>query len=434
MEMTTAEGPRSFGPGYAEDWQQETSRERIPVDHGERDEPAGQSAGPGLRATRPDVPVVLLVEDDDALRRVEERALVRNGFRVVAVPDGRTALIALTQEPFDLVLSDIDIPGVDGLALLERVRGVDLDVPVVLVTGAPSMESALSAIENGALKYLVKPVSLEALVKVANDAVHLHLLAKLKRRALDLVGGAEHLVGDYAGLVASFNRALRTLHMAFQPIVRWSTRSVLGYEALLRSREPALPDAASMIHAAERLDRVHDLGRALRAKALEPFALLPPDVLLFLNLHPKDLLDEQLFDARGPLAGVADRTVLEITERASLHGIHDVASRVDALGKMGFRIALDDFGAGYAGLTSFALLEPDIAKLDMALVRDIHKAPMKQTLVRSMAAACKELGILFVAEGIETPEERDALVQAGCDLMQGYLFARPGEAFPVPAF
>jgi EAL domain-containing protein (putative c-di-GMP-specific phosphodiesterase class I)/ActR/RegA family two-component response regulator len=387
-----------------------------------------------LRATRHDAPVILLVEDDEALRRIEERTLVQNGFRVVTAPDGHTALFALAEQPFDLVLSDIDIPGIDGLGLLERVRRVDLDVPVVLVTGAPSMEGALCAIENGALKYLVKPVSLEALVKIASDAVRLHFIAKLKRQALDLVGGVKHLVGERAGLEATFDRALQSLHMVFQPIVKWSTHSVLGYEALLRVREPALPDATSMLHAAERLDRIHDLGRALRAKAMEPFDLLPAEALLFLNLHPKDLLDEELFDTRGPLAKIANRTVLEVTERASLQGIHDVSSRIDALRKIGFRIALDDFGAGYSGLTSFALLEPDIAKLDMALVRDVHKAPMKQTLVRTLAAACSELGILFVAEGIETADERDALARAGCDLMQGYLFARPGESFPEPAF
>jgi EAL domain-containing protein (putative c-di-GMP-specific phosphodiesterase class I) len=393
--------------------------------------------GPEIRKgsqSREDSPVVLLVEDDDALLRIQERVLVRNGFRVVAAPDGQAALQALAKQSFDLVLSDIDMPGVNGLALLERVRRVDLDVPVVLVTGAPSMESALSAIENGALKYLVKPVSLEALVKVASDAVHLHLIAKLKRQALLLAGGAQHLVDGHSGLVASFDRALSTLHMAFQPIVRWSTRSILGYEALLRSHEPALPDPTSLLHAAEQLGRIHELGRAIRKKALEPFERLPHDSLLFLNLHPQDLLDEELFDPSGSLARFADRTVLEITERASLFGILDVSTRVDTLGKMGFRIALDDFGAGYAGLTSFALLEPDIAKLDMGLVRDVHKAPMKETLVRSMATACKELGILFIAEGIETREERDALVQAGCDLMQGYLFARPGDPFPAPSF
>jgi EAL domain-containing protein (putative c-di-GMP-specific phosphodiesterase class I) len=152
---------------------------------------------------------------------------------------------------------------------------------------------------------------------------------------------------------------------------------------------------------------------------------------LFVNLHTHDLLDEELFDRDRPLARIADRVVLEITERASLHHIGDVQSRISRLREMGFRIAVDDLGAGYAGLTSFAQLEPEVVKLDMSLVRGIHGQPTKQTLVRTMITMCHELGMKVVAEGIETCEERGAIIEAGCDLMQGYLFARPGPAFPA---
>ena len=99
---------------------------------------------------------------------------------------------------------------------------------------------------------------------------------------------------------------------------------------------------------------------------------------------------------------------------------------------MGFQIAIDDLGAGYAGLTSFALLEPEIVKLDMTLVRDVHKQSTKQKLIRSMTALCKDMGMMVVGEGVENAEERDALVELGCDLLQGYLFAKP--AAPFPAF
>jgi EAL domain-containing protein (putative c-di-GMP-specific phosphodiesterase class I) len=103
---------------------------------------------------------------------------------------------------------------------------------------------------------------------------------------------------------------------------------------------------------------------------------------------------------------------------------------VAELRALGFRIAIDDLGAGYAGLTSFAVLEPEIVKLDMSLVRDVHKHPTKQKLIRSMTALCKDMGMTVVAEGIENVEERDAVIDLGCDLLQGYLFAKPGRAFP----
>jgi len=381
-----------------------------------------------------DRPRALVVEDDERILRAHARILTNAGYAVETALDGLAAVQAFGRASFDVILSDIDMPGMDGMQLLERVRAHDLDVPVIVITGNPSVETAIRAIEQGALRYLVKPVDAQVLVNVANDAVRLHRIAKAKRQALDLAGGVDRFVGDRAGLAAGFDRAMESLHVAYQPIVSWSTKTLYAYEALLRSREPTLPYPVAMLDAAERLGRVHELGRVIRRRAIEPAVPLVEGALLFLNLHPADLQDEDLFRPDGALAAIAGRVVLEITERASLDGIPDVRARISALRKVGFRIAVDDLGAGYAGLTSFTLLEPDVVKLDIALVRDIHLEPKKQTVVRTLITMCKELGIVVTAEGIEVPEERDELARAGCDLMQGYLFAKPGDAFPVPTF
>jgi EAL domain-containing protein (putative c-di-GMP-specific phosphodiesterase class I) len=100
------------------------------------------------------------------------------------------------------------------------------------------------------------------------------------------------------------------------------------------------------------------------------------------------------------------------------------------LRRLGFRIAVDDLGAGYAGLASFSQLEPDIAKLDMSLVRGIDTSATKASIVRSMISVCtQELGTRVVCEGVETVAERDTLQSLGADLLQGYLFARPSRDF-----
>jgi EAL domain-containing protein (putative c-di-GMP-specific phosphodiesterase class I) len=126
--------------------------------------------------------------------------------------------------------------------------------------------------------------------------------------------------------------------------------------------------------------------------------------------------------------------VLEITERASFDDVKDVRSRIDRLRKLGYRIAIDDLGAGYAGLSSFTELEPHIAKLDMSLVRGIDTNERKQSIVGSMQKLCTDIGIIVVSEGVETPAERDMLVSLGCDLIQGYLFAKPARGFCEPVW
>jgi DNA-binding NtrC family response regulator len=136
-----------------------------------------------------DAPHILVVDDNDALLRIHARALASKGYRVETAPDGAAAARAIEAASFDVILSDIDMPGMNGIQLLKRVRARDLDVPVVLITGNPSVETAIKAMEQGALRYLVKPVELEMLVKVAGDAVRLHRLARAKREALDLAGG-----------------------------------------------------------------------------------------------------------------------------------------------------------------------------------------------------------------------------------------------------
>jgi EAL domain-containing protein (putative c-di-GMP-specific phosphodiesterase class I) len=375
---------------------------------------------------------LLLVDDDRAVLRAHETLLRRQGWAVEAARDGLEARAAVQERTFDVIISDINMPGYGGLAFLRAVRELDLDVPVILVTGAPSVDSSIRAIEYGVFRYLIKPVSNEVLVDAVARAIRLHKLARLKRLALEVAGTEGKWLGDRAALESRFDGGMKLLWMAFQPIVSWRERQVFGYEALLRSDEATMANPAEFLDAAERLGKVHDLGRAIRAKVAGQAGRLSADAKLFVNLHASDLGDETLRDSCHALSGIAHRVVLEVTERASLDGVRDVPSQINALKAMGFRIAVDDLGAGYAGLTSFTQLDPQIVKLDMSLIRGIDTQPKKQAIVGSMKKLCDELGILVVAEGVETPAERDRLAELGCDLLQGYLFARPNREFVAP--
>jgi len=132
----------------------------------------------------------------------------------------------------------------------------------------------------------------------------------------------------------------------------------------------------------------------------------------------------------SPLASVAEKVVLEITERASLDFVPDLGEKVEALRKLGFRLAVDDLGAGYSSLSNFANLEPEFVKIDITLVRGADTSEMKRRIIRSITDLCHDMGIRVIAEGVETTAERDTVVALGCDLLQGYLLARPGRPFP----
>ena len=378
---------------------------------------------------------VLLVDDDASVRRDYARVLRRAGWQVDTAESARQAIETLSIGHYAAIVSDISMPGLSGLQFLRAVRERDLDVPMVLMTGDPVLETAVEAVEYGAFRYLIKPVPLTALTDTVKNAVRLHRLAQLKREALDAIGAEGKSLGDRVALETRFDSALGRISMEFQPIVDWPKRRVFGYEALLRSTEPALASPADLLDAAERLGRIHDLGRAVRLEVARASSRAPDGAALFVNLHGLDLDDQELYSATAPLVMCAGRVVLEITERWPLDGIKGLARRISRLRELGFRIALDDLGAGYAGLTTFTQLEPDFVKLDRALVSGVDGSTRKRSVVRSMLRLCgDELGIQVVGEGVETEDERDALGLDGCELLQGYLFARPGRQFPAPSW
>jgi len=390
------------------------------------------SAEPSSKVGSADKTRVLLVDDDVLVLRGIGRVLSRRGYEVTTATSGPEAAMAVDQHNYDVVLSDIAMPGMDGLELLRQVRARNLAVPVVLITGTPAVASAVQALELGAFHYLTKPLAIDDAARVIDKAARIHRMALVSQQAAVLLGHPSALGADRAGLEATFTRAILSLWIAYQPIVRAVDRTVFGYEALLRSNEPNLPHPGAVIDAAERLGRLEDVGRTVRRLAPAPMSERPAHEVLFINLHVTDLVDCTLYSNEAALSRIAERVVLEITERSALDRVADTRSRVAQLREMGFRIAVDDLGAGYAGLASFALLEPDVVKLDMSLVRDVDSSSTKQKIIRSMAKLASDMGILVVAEGVETSGERDALIELDCDLLQGFLFARPGPPFPVP--
>lgn len=400
-----------------------TTIEKIADVFGE--DPTEPNPGAAVLPGQSGKPVVLVVDDEAGLVKVTQRFLASAGIDSVGCHDGLEAVQWLQTRRFDAIISDVAMPQMGGIALIKEVRKLDQDIPVIMVTGDPSLESAVEAIEHGVYRYLMKPVAPAKVIETTAKAIQLRQLARAKDKILAELGNTKGSQSDRVGLQAAFDSALSSLWPAFQPIVSAKGMRPFGYEALLRTDEASLPHPGAVLDAAERLDQLPQVFRTMRDRTCQVFELGGYDWTLFLNLHPMDLNDLGLLDPRSVVYRCAKHIVLEITERATLERVVDVRGRIERLRQAGYRIAIDDLGAGYAGLTSFASLEPEFVKFDMALVRGVDKSVVKQQLMRVMSTLCHDMGMQVVAEGIETIEERDAVIELGCDLLQGYLLGRP---------
>ena len=372
---------------------------------------------------------MVIVDDEPIVLRALTQMLEGSPYTVVPCLTPHEAIRHVSNGNVRVVVSDVAMPEISGIELLRMIRQYDPDLPVVLVTGQPALKTATEATEYGAFMYLIKPIKPEVFVSTVERAARLYRIAQTKRQAIALFGNGA-VEAERVGLEMNFEQAMRGMWIAFQPIVRASDRTIFGYEALLRSDAPSMSGPGPILHAAERLGELERLGRSVREKAANSISGAHRSYALFVNLHPQDLLDPDLHDETAALSSVAGRVVLEITERSAITDVENARAIAIGLRDRGFRIAIDDLGAGYAGLSSFALLEPDFVKLDMTLIRDIDSSAVKQKLVKSLASLCQDMGLYVIAEGIETRAERDAVIDLGCDLLQGYLFARPGPAFP----
>ena len=226
---------------------------------------------------------------------------------------------------------------------------------------------------------------------------------------------------------ARFQRALDSLWVVYQPIVSLRSKRVCGYESFLRVASIHYQTPLHFISAAVELKKTKEMGRLVRRKVVEDLLSLPGYSDIFLNFHPSEFGADQsgfCFEFEEQ----SERVVVEIAERGEVD-MMALRQRCRELRARGFRIALDDMGAGYASPKKVAELQPDIVKVDMTLVRDIDRHVMKQRIVRSILQMSEDNGIVVVVEGVETAAEQCVLVDMGVDLAQGYRFARPHRRF-----
>ena len=211
--------------------------------------------------------------------------------------------------------------------------------------------------------------------------------------------------------------AIRTV---FQPVVRLADHAVVGYEALTRFTDGSSP--LQRFAEAERVGLAVELERAAVASAIGAAASLPAGPWLSINISPAVL--PQLRQLASLTENANRPLVVEITERMAIED-YGAARRLLRRHMPNARIAVDDAGAGFASLRHIAELRPAIVKLDMQLVRNVHRDPAREALVAGMVHFAAASGCELIAEGIETEPERAALMRLGVALGQGFLLGRP---------
>jgi EAL domain-containing protein (putative c-di-GMP-specific phosphodiesterase class I) len=234
-------------------------------------------------------------------------------------------------------------------------------------------------------------------------------------------------------LEADLLRALdrREIEVLFQPQFACHSGAVIGAEALARWQHPTLGEigARNLFAIAERAALVAPLSRHVVARALEDAATWPDNLTLSLNITPEELGDPRFAADFAALIGQSDiaprRLMLEITEDLLLRNLAQAASALKALRGLGFRTALDDFGAGFCNFRYLRELPLDALKLDKIMVEGVPGDATALAVLRAIIQLGKALGLTIYAEGIESEIQRAAVTAEGCDVWQGFLRAQP---------
>lgn len=378
---------------------------------------------------------VLAVDDNEANIALLRALLLRAGLRnVVSFTDPREAVAHFDEINPDLVLLDLHMPHLDGFqvlaTILERAAGSYL--PVLVLTADSTRETTHKALNLGARDFITKPFDASEVVLRVRNLLETRLLHQSLRghnqhlrEQLDIYQSLEQTEretwqNERERVEAVLNEGLLTMH--YQPIYDLADGHVAGVEALARFADTSLsPDRWFSLAGSVGLGPALEI-EAIR-RAFEVVDELPPETFIALNISPGALLTPSFQDLCTD--GFCARVVLELTEHVPVEDYDAVAIALLNFRAKGMRLAADDTGAGYAGFRHLLGLDPDIIKLDISLIRDIHRDPTRRALTTALVRFAAETDRTLVAEGIENADELGAIRDLSVPWGQGYHLARP---------
>jgi diguanylate cyclase (GGDEF)-like protein len=402
-------------------------------------------------------PVTGLPNGDDILDRLDRAALARTAdeelaFAIIDLDGFRDAKDAVGEAGGDEVLLEVanrlrQAMGSD--VVIGRLRSnhkFALMMPATDPrTAFATAEAARSAISRpiwlGHALQVAASVGLAVAPRDGTTAEELVRRADLALRAARRRGGGM-VVGFAPGMEVEFEEqrfikrelgraiAARNFDVHYQPIVSAKQGAIVGFEALLRWQHPSRGAIAPsrFVPIAEQAGMMDQLGEFVLRRALADAARWPSSYVA-VNLSPIQVRDRKFVDRVAALLAesriAAPRLVLEVTEGVLIDNPEAAKSRLDDLRALGVKLALDDFGAGYSSLTYLRRLPFDKLKVDRGFVAALDHSANAGVIIQAIISLGRALNLSILIEGIETEEQRTLVRLAGCDEMQGYLFARP---------
>ena len=379
-----------------------------------------------------------MVDDQESNVILLDRLLRSAGAtHVHLVTDPRVAVRRCLEVGADLVLLDLHMPHLDGVAVLEALRVAlepDAFVPVLVLTADTTDAAKGQALAAGAKDFLTKPLDRDDVVlRVRNhlETAALYRRVRLENRRLQSeLDERERVANETRTRLESIRRAVREVldrdlvEMVFQPVVDLADGTVVGVEALARFRTAERRPPDEWFAAAAAVGLQPELEVAAISAALRRLPDLPPTVLLNVNVSPRVAMTDDF--ARCVADVPSGRLVVELTEHVPVDDYEPLVHCLAGFRAAGILVAVDDAGAGYAGLQHLVSLCPEVLKLDRELTLDIDHDPARRAMAASMVHFADEIGAVLVAEGIETQGALDTLRDLGIALGQGYHLARPG--------
>jgi len=372
---------------------------------------------------------VLVIDDHRFQRSVLTRMLKAIGIASVLEAEdgaGALAIVRAQRDSLMLIITDVDMPEMDGLEFLRRLAEEAPRTPVAIHSALD--RALLKSIEVMAAAYGVELIGV--LEKPATEAA----LVDVVGRALDRTSSPRQLVAeaDERQLEAALKQ--HEFEPWFQPKVDLRSGRVTGAEVLVRwcrlHADPLPPDRFLTLIREKGMMRSLTLAVATRcAQYLGQVGPRGKDFTLSLNVCPT-LLDDPEFGASlaHALTGggaTPEEVVLEITESAASRNQGAALENLARLRMRGFELSIDDFGTGHSSLAKLVRTPFSELKIDREFVAKLTTEASARTLVESMVAIARRLGLRTVAEGIETEAQREILIALNCDMGQGYLFAKP---------